>query len=718
MAYLPTSIDFPALALSHAIACFTFYVILDLTRRVRTPDRTVAHLWWIGGSIAGGTGLWTMHFIGIQAQVLPIPVGHAVPMTFVSWLAALGAVGLALRLAMHRKLTRFRVVGGAFVIGAVLCVMHQTGMASIELSPPMVWNLTMIAVASALGMVLAAALLVSFALIRDGTGFARQAIVSIALGLGFGGMHLLAMDAARVPANAICLSVASLNGPQVGHLALLASTLLLGCTLLSSIGYGWLDRRRAQLVTSLECAEARLRSADSESREKALLDSLTGLPNRLGFEHRLDFALARIERAQGSVPGRQEKLAVLFIDIDGFKPVHESLGHAGSDEVVCEVSRRVSGQAGDRDTVARLGSDQFLILMEGVAATGHCVELATRVIEAAKVPFHVAERRVQVSVSIGIVVYPDHGEARKLLAHADTAMQAAKRAGRGTYAVFEPHMHKEAADQLDLIGDLRQAIERGELELHYQPKIDGLRGVICGVEALLRWNHPVRGSVHPGVFIPVAERFGFINTLGDWVIDEACRQMQSWARAGVQMRVAINLSVHQLHGTALVSRITAAMARHGVKSSHLLCEITESVAMQDLHATQRTLDALRKIGVYISIDDFGTGYSSLSYLRQLPVRQLKIDRSFIKDLDTGDHARAIVDAVVSLAHALGLRVVAEGVETARQRDILLDLGCDELQGFFYAHAMPADSLLEWTAGKKPKGTVDFACSLVHEPIGA
>ncbi|MGI9024220.1 MAG: putative bifunctional diguanylate cyclase/phosphodiesterase [Burkholderiaceae bacterium] len=453
-----------------------------------------------------------------------------------------------------------------------------------------------------------------------------------------------------------------------------------------------------------------------DSRQAAMLDSLTGLLNRLGFEVRLEHAVARVDRASSSSSNR-EKIAVLFIDIDGFKPVHESLGHAGSDEVVCEVARRVCSQVRAGDAIARLGGDQFLILMEGVVSADTCTELAVRVQEAVKVPFHVAERRVQISVSIGIVIYPDQGEAHKLLARADTAMQAAKRAGRGTYAMFASHMHKGAADQLDLIGELRQAIERGEMELHYQPKIDGLRGVICGVEALLRWTHPVHGSISPAVFIPIAEQFGYINTLGDWVIEEACRQMHSWAQSGVQMRVAINLSVHQLNEIELVSRISAALRRHGVKSSQLLCEITESVAMQDINATQRTLDALGRIGVYLSIDDFGTGYSSLSYLRQLPARQLKIDRSFINDLDTGNHARAVVDAVVRLAHALGLRVVAEGVETARQRDILLELGCDELQGYFFAHPMPADSLLEWTAGKKPKGTVDFARSLVFDPVG-
>jgi EAL domain-containing protein (putative c-di-GMP-specific phosphodiesterase class I) len=228
----------------------------------------------------------------------------------------------------------------------------------------------------------------------------------------------------------------------------------------------------------------------------------------------------------------------------------------------------------------------------------------------------------------------------------------------------------------------------------------------------LRWHHPERGTVSPGLFIPIAERFGLINALGNWVIEEACRQMEAWTKAGVHMRVAINLSVHQLREADLVTRIGSALSNHNVKASQLLCEITESVAMQDILATQRTLDELGKIGVYLSIDDFGTGYSSLSYLRQLPARQLKIDRTFINDLDASDDAKAVVDGVVRLAHALGLRVVAEGVETANQRDILLELNCDELQGFFIARPMSADKLLAWTHGHKPKGSLDFAKSLM------
>ena len=721
MTYLTPTPDPWNLALSISIACLSAYVLFDLAKRVRGEDRGVALFWLLGGSFAVGTGLWTSHFLGLYARVTPAAVGYAALGTFVSWIAAAGAAMIVLAIAMRRRLTRLHLVGGSVAISTILCLMHHTGVAAIVAAPPgIAWNLGLVGIEGAIGILLSIVLLLALDGLRDARGVSgafRQVLASMVIGLGLGVMHLVAMSATHIPVNAIHFSELALDGEQLGAMALLAAFLGLGCALVSSIGYGWLETRRGKLAGSLKTVEARLESVDHDLRQQAMRDSLTGLPIRLVFEERLEKAQARTERLQQMHPGPAEKFAVLFIDIDGFKPVNESLGYAGSDEVICTVARRIADQVRDGHTVARLGGDQFLVLMEGVSANSDCVQLARRVLEAVKVPFQVADRRVQISVSIGIAVYPDHGDGDKLLARADTAMQAAKRAGCGTYALFESHMRKGEADQLDLIGDLRQALERGEISLHYQPKIDGRRGVICGVEALLRWTHPVRGSVSPAVFIPVAERFGFINTLGDWVIEEACRQMHSWAQAGVQMRVAINLSVHQLNELDLVSRIAAALKRHGVKSSHLLCEITESVAMQDIDATQRTLDALGHIGVYLSIDDFGTGYSSLSYLRQLPARQLKIDRSFIKDLDTGDHARAVVDAVVRLAHALGLRVVAEGVETARQRDILLELGCDELQGYFFAHPMPADSLLEWTAGKKPKGTVDFARSLVFDPVG-
>jgi diguanylate cyclase (GGDEF)-like protein len=721
MAYLIPTVDSWGLALSLVLGFLTIYVLFDLSRRVHCAERGIAYLWWIGGAVVSGTGLWAMHFLAMYSRVLPIPIGYAVPMTLVSWVCAVGAAAIALSIAARHSLNRSGLIASTAILGIVLGITHHTGMAAIELAPGVIWDAPLAAAAALFSLALAAAAMVAIQRLCRTSGWKAgiaQGVVAIGIGIGFTAMNWLAVAAANVPENAMCFSALALDGTHVRDLTVIAVPLLLICTLLCSIVYGAVDQRRSLLAGSLEHVNARLDSANDELRQRAMLDPLTGLPNRLLFEDRLAQALLRSERAKKSVRGLRERIGVLFIDIDGFKPVNDSFGHAAGDEVIRQVAQRLRAEARNEDTVSRVGGDQFLVLMEGASSGNDCVVLATRIGEAIKVPFRIVDRKILISVSIGVVVYPDHGESTKLLAQADSAMQAAKRAGRGTYALFESHMHENAADQLDLINDLRQAIELKQLELQYQPKIDGKRHLICGVEALLRWHHPRRGSISPALFIPIAERFGFINSLGAWVIEEACRQMSEWSKDSLQMRVAINLSVHQLREPDLVGRIESALARHGVRSSNLLCEITESVAMQDIAATQRTLDGLGKIGVYLSIDDFGTGYSSLSYLRQLPARQLKIDRTFINDLDTSDDAKAVVDGVVRLAHALGLRVVAEGVETASQRDILLRLGCDELQGYFFAHPMSATRLLAWTHGNKPKGTVDFAQSLVRPSIAA
>jgi EAL domain-containing protein (putative c-di-GMP-specific phosphodiesterase class I) len=293
-------------------------------------------------------------------------------------------------------------------------------------------------------------------------------------------------------------------------------------------------------------------------------------------------------------------------------------------------------------------------------------------------------------------------------------MGEAKRAGGNTWAHFEERLEGARPEMLGLHNDLRHAIENGELALHYQPKIDGRTGETHGVEALLRWTHPAHGAVSPVVFIPLAERFGLIGRLGDWVIEEACRQVDAWAAEGVRMNVAINLSVHQLRETDLVDRIDQALLRHDMDADQLLCEITESVAMGDVKATQRAFSGLAHIGVLLSIDDFGTGYSSLSYLRRLPARQLKIDRSFVMDRETSGDARAIVSAVVHLAHDLGLGVVAEGVETVGQRDVLAGLDCDELQGYLFARPMRAPEVLPWIAARRAESARKAAA--LAEPV--
>jgi len=311
-------------------------------------------------------------------------------------------------------------------------------------------------------------------------------------------------------------------------------------------------------------------------------------------------------------------------------------------------------------------------------------------------------REVRLSCSIGIVLYPDHGPSARLLPNADAAMYAAKRAGGSAHVFYEKDMASDAELQIALQHDLRELLHNGTdgLTLHYQPKIHALSRQVSGVEALLRWQHPTRGMISPAVFIPVAERFGLIGQLGQWVIHEACRQTRQWLDEGLRMRVAINLSVHQLRQADLAERVQEALALYQLDPSLITFEVTESAAMEDTQGALHMFDLLAGLGVKLSIDDFGTGYSSLSYLRKLPARQLKIDRSFVNDLQTGNDARAVVAAVVSLSHALGLHVVAEGVETLEQETILLEIGCDEFQGFRYAKPMPANLLRTWVTDER------------------
>ena len=475
---------------------------------------------------------------------------------------------------------------------------------------------------------------------------------------------------------------------------------------------------------ALTKANLQLESANEELRRRAFIDPLTGLPNRMLFEDRLLHAMQRYDRDDDSRARREPcKLAVLFVDLDGFKPINDMLGHAVGDEVLKEAARRLRTATRDSDTVARIGGDEFVLLAEDVSDVADCASLANRVIQVLAQPLEVQGHQVTLSGSVGVALYPEHGDRMKLVQNADAAMYTAKRAGGNTYALFESRMNEGLQEQLSLQHDLRHALERGELQLHYQPKIDARLGRLQGVEALLRWHHPTRGMVGPNVFIPVAERFGLINGLGNWVIEESCRQMRVWADEGLSMNVAINLSVHQLRTEELVPRIESALARYQVMPSQLLCEITESVAMEDIESTQRAFEALSRIGVYLSIDDFGTGYSSLSYLRQLPARQLKIDRSFVADIEVRPDARAIVSAVIQLAHQLGLRVVAEGVETEGQRDILLVLQCDELQGYLLARPMAVEALDDWLQKQPPDaphpavGARDEEAALMKDDVG-
>ncbi|WP_234638088.1 putative bifunctional diguanylate cyclase/phosphodiesterase [Delftia tsuruhatensis] len=471
--------------------------------------------------------------------------------------------------------------------------------------------------------------------------------------------------------------------------------------LVSSVLYLRMRNKAQRLTQSLQKTNEKLLRANVKLKRIAFRDPLTGIANRALLEYRLHRAIAQ---ADSSVAGRPEgvpaRVGLLFIDLDGFKPINDVEGHAAGDALLCQVAVRLSRMTRKADTLARVGGDEFVLLLGSLASVDDAVAMASRVQMAIGQPFDLPGKTVSISSSIGLALYPDHGHKDKLMAAADAAMYTAKRAGGNTYAIFEESMRQGIAAQFDLQQALRRAVANGELVLHYQPKIDTRTGRIRGVEALARWNHPRFGLISPRVFIPLAERFGLIGEIGDWVIDEACRQTAQWALQRRYMRVSINISGFQIFHSRLAQYIRGAIDKHGIRPEQLVFEITESVAMEDDKTTMAVIGELTGMGVQISIDDFGTGYSSLALLRQLCADEVKIDRSFVRDVALKSDARAVVDAIVRLAHALGLRVVAEGVATQQQRDVLEVLGCDELQGFYFARPMDAQALIAseiWTA---------------------
>jgi diguanylate cyclase (GGDEF)-like protein len=679
-------------ALSFVIASFASYVALNLAKRVRSQDRAVAKAWLIGGSVVMGTGIWSMHFIGMSAISLPFAVGFDYLITALSWVAAVLVSVIALYVASYSQLTIARLTLGSLTMGAGICTMHYTGMASLDLAPGIQWDWFLIVVSAAIAVTASAVALLIFFKLRDFKGSAErnwQLVAALVMGAAICGMHYTGMAAAGFAENSVCLSADQLSGDSLGLLVTVASSILLSITMFTTT----LD---ARMQGKAEKLTASLKEANSELQQIAFRDALTGLPNRLLFDDRVNSAVERCRRDGTS-------LAMLFIDLDGFKPVNDSFGHRVGDTVLREIGRRLSLQLRATDTVARVGGDEFVLLREGAADSTAIAQMAQRLIDVVSEPMNEGGHEVRLSCSVGIALFPSDGPHEELMAHADAAMYSAKRTGGSGYAFFEPHMNAGVREQIELQRDMRLAIERREFELHYQPKVNAGTSLITGVEALVRWNHPVRGMLSPALFIPVAERFGLIGAVGSWVIDEACRQVAAWSVQGMRMRMAINLSVHQLRQDDLVQRISAAIAQHHIDPILLTFEITESVAMEDTGKTLQVFEDLSRIGVKLSIDDFGTGYSSLSYLRQLQVGELKIDRSFVQDLEFSADARAIVEAVIGLAHVLGLKVVAEGVETAAQRDVLTGLNCDDLQGFLFAKPMAPDMMAKWLSSDSGPG---------------
>lgn len=427
--------------------------------------------------------------------------------------------------------------------------------------------------------------------------------------------------------------------------------------------------------------------AEQEARHMAQHDSLTGLVNRAVLRDRIDRALRSDRRTH-------HRAAVLFIDLDQFKTINDSLGHEVGDRLLVQVARRLENCVREEDTVARQGGDEFIVFMPRINRADDAAMLAERLVREISRAYRIGERELYVGCSVGIAVYPEHGDdVETLLKNSDTAMYYVKEAGRNHFSFFATQMNSAAMERYALGIELRKAVDQGELTLHYQPVVDLGTGAIVALEALLRWNHPVRGMVSPLQFVPLAEASGLIVPIGEWVIQQACRQIKAWTDQGYAVpRVALNISAIQLQNQKLIESVEQTLQQQGVAPEGLEFEITEGSLMSRTDEAIAILRRFSDMGIRIAIDDFGTGYSSLSYLKLLPIDTLKIDRSFIKDIGQGKDSATIVSAIIAMARSLELKVVSEGVETPEQLAFLREQGCDQFQGYLFSRPVPADEI--------------------------
>ncbi len=672
-------------SLSVFIAVTAAYTSFSFASRITSTSGKVRLLWLGGGAVAMGAGIWSMHFIGMLAYRMSFSVHYDVRITVLSLLMAILVSGFALRMTSLPRIGPASLLVAGTLMGLGIGAMHYTGMMamkmpmSIRYDPFLVFLSILIAVSAS-----TAALWVVSTLRSDGAiaDLPKKFLSALIMGAAISGMHYTGMAAARFP---LKMSGTSLQNSSDAWLAVtigLASFMILAIGLILSLVDSHLATRTAGLVGSLKAANEKLHYL-------ALHDGLTRLPNRTLLEDRVDQAIRHARSGDGT-------FSVFFLDVDRFKPINDSLGHSTGDKVLQQMASRLSATVGPEDTVARIGGDEFVIVFPEKKDPGKVHEIARRIRDCVAESMEVDGQSLSVTTSIGISLFPHDGTTfRTLLASADSAMYYAKSKGPGQIQFYSGEMNDSAALRIEMENDLRRGIEKEEFVLYYQPKVSLATGEVESVEALVRWKHPEKGILPPHYFIPRAEETGLIIPLGRWIMDRACREAVIWHQAGFpRLRVAVNLSALQFINQDLVREILTALERSGLSPECLELEITESLLMQDPDAAMRTLSGIREKGVHVAIDDFGTGYSSFSYLKKFPLDRLKIDRSFITDICDNPNDAAIVRTIITLGHNLNLKVIAEGVESQAQLEMLKTMECDAYQGFYNSRPLPPGELAE------------------------
>lgn len=668
-------------AVAAVIVCYIAVTLEQLIRSDYSPARR--KILMVGSGMIFGLAIWIMHFVGMLACHLPKGYYFDPGLTFFSYIIAALASIFAVWLTTRETLPLGRLILGSLLMGLGISGMHYTGMLGLIVPKMIIRYDFILVIFSVLVGVCGSGL--SFRLMFKykqayKKRFLLKVAVSLMLALSIVGMHYIGMAAASFqPLDEKVTDYGPLyqgNGLLLFIIIFVTSAVLLVSFLVAILELR-LEERNQQLI-----------KMNKELESLALQDNLTKLPNRLFL---LDYATALfVHHPQIS----QQKIALIYIDLDGFKAVNDAFGHHVGDELLVQLSHRLHNMLTHNQKLIRIGGDEFLLVLEDFFP--ECTEeVANRVLNAVQHGFIISGKDINISASLGVVYYPDHGtDLHDLLINADAAMLQAKEQGRNTFSVFNYSRDQQevARSQSKLINDLYRAVEEEQFVLFYQPKFTAdFR--ICGVEALIRWKHPNLGLLAPNMFIEGAEQTGLIIRMGYWALEQACKQVQRWQKHGLPFcPIAVNLSAIQFEHKALVDTLRSLIEKYQISPAHLMIEITESTAMHHIDDSIRTLESLRQLGIGLAIDDFGTGHSSFLYLKNLPVDELKIDREFICNLTPNSKDEIILESIVVLAKRLGLTVTAEGVETQKQADILKRLGCQQLQGYLLGMPLPVDRL--------------------------
>lgn len=689
---LACSHDWRLVMLSYLIATAgSLSTLTILTHLDRVSRRAMRVAWGAVGGLCLAGGIWSMHFIGMLAFQAPVAIHYDLPITLLSLLVALAAALLALYFMSRPPGRLGRQLLVATIIGLGIAAMHYSGMAAIRSQAQAYYHggLVALSIVIAIGASFVALLLAEYVRQRPQPG--RQWLkhsAALVLGAAITSMHFTGMAAMTlVVPPGTHLQLRSADNSLELVLFVASITLLI---IVASLVAAWVGRKLEDKERDLQRVNAllvQLDQAKASLEQAAHFDPLTDLLNRRGFNRVFSAALD-----EHQVTGRS--LAVMFLDIDHFKRINDTLGHDAGDELLRVVALRIRGALRGRDLVARFGGDEFCVVASLDSPSNPQI-LAQRLLEQMKEPISLAGRMVTMTTSIGISLYPQDGtSSEELLKHADLALYQSKGSGRNVSHFFNPYLKQKASLELQLEEDLRRALKEDDaLQLYYQPIINLHSGGLSKLEALVRWQHPQHGLLTPDRFIAIAEANGFIDQLDDWVLRRACSDMRDLHTLGYELKVAVNCSPLNLANDELPGRVARILEQTRCPASRLYLEVTESALLSNINRAIDLLESIRRLGVGLAIDDFGTGYSSLAYLRRLPLDVLKVDRSFIQDIATSSQDREIVHAIIAMAHAMHLQVVAEGVETVEQLGFLRQHGCDLVQGYLFSQPLPLDNIV-------------------------